>query len=159
LKTGNEPINISDLIGIIVAFLAFVFMSMRPFFAKKKPLEEEVEEEYEEEFIPPPQKKAPTAPKKWEKDRFNFKTSIENRHKPSAVEQRKLESSIPDRALKELEDSFEEDITQDEAYAIKEKARPSYAEELLKKNSLRKSILVAEILNKPRGLRKYDGRL
>lgn len=166
MKQGpDQPFNISDFIGIIIAFLAFVYMSLRPLFQRLKnrnnneppqapPYEDEEEEIAVKRAAQKPKK---AKPKKWESDRFKFETSIEKRQKPSAIEQRKLDSSVQDRKLKELEDSFEEDITEEEAYAYT-KDLPSKGKKALEKSTLRNALILSEIMGEPRGRRIYDGR-
>lgn len=165
LGAASPTVNISDIIGFIIAFLAFIYMTLRPLLNRKskqnEPFEDELDED--EEFYeqkPVVIKKAPPLPaqqKKWDNERFDFQTSIEKRHKPSAVEQRKLDSAVAKRKLKELEASFEEEMTEEQAYGVI-KEKPSQALSLIKKNTLRGSLLAAEILGEPRASRLYDGR-
>lgn len=180
---GNQPINLSDIIGFIIAFLAFVYMALRPLIDKKlgrgakRPFEEErearepeeddefEEEDFEEETplaarersvgVPPPLFKS----KKREKDRFRFQSSIEKRHQPSAVEKRSLKSEVAERQLKELEANFEEELTEEEIYNKKEGADPSRASLFINSASLRQGVLIAEILGKPRAFSKNDGTI
>lgn len=179
---GNQPINLSDIIGFIIAFLAFVYMALRPLIdrrlGRKRPQEfeegpegdrQEAEEEFDDDDFEdeptvarsrqPPQEAPAMAPhKKREKDRFRFQSSIEKRRQVSAVEQRKLQSAIADRRLKELEASFEEELTEEEIYNAKDEHEPSRAALLLDGASLRRGVLIAEVLGKPRAFNQHDGR-
>ncbi|CRX39384.1 hypothetical protein [Estrella lausannensis] len=180
---GNQPINLSDIIGLVVAFLAFVYMALRPFIEKRfgKGRQQEFEEvpedhaqteddEWDEDDFesepavarstqPSRETSFPSPPKKREKDRFRFQSTIEKRRQVSAVEQRKLQSTVADRRLKELEASFEEELTEEEIYNAKDVYEPSRAALLLNEASLRRGILLSEILGKPKALYHHDGRV
>lgn len=159
---ANPPINISDIIGFIIALIAFLYMSARPFIKKMKKSPEAQYEEADypdvEEPVILPVVKPKAAPSKWDDSRFKFQTNIEKRTKPTAIEQRKFETQVSKRSLKEFEISFQEEISEEEAYSSKGKQEPSLAEHILKKNTLINNVMAAEILNKPRAWKGYDGR-
>lgn len=179
---GNQPINLSDIIGFIIAFLAFVYMALRPLIdrrlGRKRSQEfeeghegerQEAEEEFDDDDFEDepamarsgkPTQEAPVSQthKKREKDRFRFQSAIEKRRQVSAVEQRKLQSAVADRRLKELEASFEEELTEEEIYNAKDQHEPSRAALLLDGASLKRGVLLAEVLGKPRAFNQHDGR-
>ncbi|MGE0670847.1 MAG: hypothetical protein AB7H48_09895 [Parachlamydiales bacterium] len=118
---------------------------------------DEEEEEEEELYIPaPPQQKLPSPQKAVsslppvQRTLSDFESAITSRQIATNIEKRTIISAISDaRADSLISTELTERIDLDQAYAIKERYRPSRGRVLLKKSGLKQAFILQEIFKRP----------
>lgn len=118
---------------------------------------DEEEEEEEELYIPaPPQQKLPPPQKAVsslppvQRTLSDFESAITSRQIATNIEKRTIISAISDaRADSLISTELTERIDLDQAYAIKERYRPSRGRVLLKKSGLKQAFILQEIFKRP----------
>ncbi|MBS0607055.1 MAG: hypothetical protein KF898_08190 [Parachlamydiales bacterium] len=158
--------HIGQYILPILILLFYVFAGGR----KKKPAppqqdqypddaDEDFDEEEEEEELyipapsqqklPPPQKAASSLPPV-QRTLSDFESAITSRQIATNIEKRTIISAISDaRADSLISTELTERIDLDQAYAIKERYRPSRGRVLLKKSGLKQAFILQEIFKRP----------
>ncbi|MBS0650697.1 MAG: hypothetical protein JSR93_06005 [Verrucomicrobia bacterium] len=160
--------HIGQYILPILILLFYVFAGGR----KKKPappqqdpypidadedFDEEEEEEEEELYIPaplqkrlPPPQKAGTSLPPVQRTLSDFESAITSRQIANNIEKRTIVSAISDaRADSLISTELTERIDLDQAYAIKERHRPSRGRALIKKSGLKQAFILQEIFKRP----------
>ena len=115
------------------------------------------EEEEEEHYIPAPRQQKPPPPQKAasslppvQRTLSDFESAITSRQIATNIEKRTIVSSISDaRADSLISTELTERIDLDQAYAIKERHRPSRGRVLLKKSGLKQAFILQEIFKRP----------